>query len=195
MLSFACLFQKRVYSYGRMIADVNSNTLSYVNELGETSYLSGRLATRILACLNEDNKEKLENLMEFSNRLIFNPSYDAVESLYDFIEHADIEITDSGHLICFKRVRDDFTDVRTRKFDNSPGNVVKEPRNEVNPDRKQTCAKGLHVCAKHYLDYYPGERIIRCSVDPMNVVAIPDDYNNSKMRVCEYLVLDEVKDR
>jgi hypothetical protein len=31
-----------------------------------------------------------------------------------------------------------------------------------------------------------------CKVNPKNVVSIPADYNNSKMRVCEYEVIDEL---
>lgn len=182
----------RHYSHGRIEANVDTGQLSYLNENGDTRYLSGKLVTRVMEALNDRNSSRLENLMAFSDRLIDNPSYEAIERLYDFIEHADIEINEDGMLICFKKVKGDFTDVRTGTFDNSPGSLVQEPRNEVNPDNKITCAKGLHVCAKHYLSHYPGDRVIRCKVNPADVVAIPYDYNNSKMRTCGYYVLDEV---
>ena len=71
------------------------------------------------------------------------------------------------------------------------------PRNEVEDNPEKTCSAGLHVCSYDYLDNYSSsecdlDRVVICEVDPQDVVSIPSDYNNAKMRVCKYKVIDEI---
>jgi hypothetical protein len=61
-------------------------------------------------------------------------------------------------------------------------------RSKVDDDPNNTCSKGLHVASLPYLQHYPGSVTVLVKVNPANVVSIPTDYNNSKMRVCEYEV-------
>jgi acyl carrier protein len=71
------------------------------------------------------------------------------------------------------------------------------PRNEVNDDPTETCSHGLHVCAMSYLPSYrgaPGNHVLICSIHPKDVVSVPIEYHNAKMRVSEYLVIDEIVD-
>ncbi|CAM6053338.1 unnamed protein product [Sphagnum tenellum] len=56
----------------------------------------------------------LENMMK-------NPSKRAVDQLYTFVERNKMGITDDGFILAYKRVRGDFMDIYTGKFDNSPG--------------------------------------------------------------------------
>lgn len=131
----------------------------------------------------------LENLME-------NPSYRAVNELYGFLEAGSIPITENGTFLTYKKIAPDWTDIYSGKFDNSIGSIVKMPRNEVDEDSSITCSRGLHVCAFNYLSNYgtcSDNRVIICEVNPANVCAVPQDYNNTKMRVCEYKVIGEVK--
>jgi len=41
-------------------------------------------------------------------------------------------------------------------------------------------------------DQYSNGNLIEVKVNPMNVVAVPEDHNNEKMRVCEYEVLAKI---
>lgn len=140
------------------------------------------------------NERPYEHLVAFFERLMHNPSRDAVYQLYGFLVHNDIEITDDGYILCWKRVSKDYKDLYTGTIDNSLGMVVSVPRNTVDENKNETCSHGLHVAAKSYLPYYGGGRgvIIQCKVDPADVVAIPTDYYNAKMRVCRYTVLKDV---
>ena len=140
------------------------------------------------------NDRPYDHLVAFFERLMQNPSRDAVYQLYGFMVHNDIEITDDGHILCWKRVRSDYMDMFSGTFDNSPGTTVEVPRNYVDENKEQTCSHGLHVAAKSYLPHYGGGTgvIIQCKVDPADVVAIPSDYNKSKMRVCRYVVMKDV---
>ncbi|UOX40387.1 RIIB lysis inhibitor [Aeromonas phage GomatiRiver_11] len=140
------------------------------------------------------NGEPFEPLVAFFDNLMANPSRRAVYQLYDFLEHNDIEITDDGHFIAWKRVDSNFKDKYTGKFDNSPGTIVKVNRFQVDEDPNVTCSHGLHVAAKSYIPHYGGGsgKIIACKVNPADVVAIPTDYQNAKMRCAGYEVLYEV---
>jgi hypothetical protein len=150
--------------------------------------------------------EKLLNLLDegfdpapwikFLENLMRNPSYRSRECLYEFLDFFNAPITPEGKFIAFKRVRSDWKDIHSGTFDNSIGTTVKMPRYKVDDDPQNTCSSGLHVCADEYLKGYydSGDcRTLVVEVDPANVVAVPYDYNFSKMRVCEYTVLAEIE--
>lgn len=132
-------------------------------------------------------------LVRFAENLQKNPSYRAVNELFQFLEKNDHPITEDGCFIAYKKVREDFRDVHSGKFDNSPGKVVEMPRNEVNEDATQTCSAGLHVANYSYAQsFYSGGKMLEVEVNPADVVSIPIDYNQAKMRTCKYKVIGVV---
>lgn len=152
----------------------------------------GQLVDHILKAIK--NKKRVRYLVNFLDKLMSNPSYHIHTRLYDFLQHNDIEIQEDGDFIAFKNVNENFTDIYTGTFDNSVGSVVKMERNLVDDNDRNTCSAGLHVAAKHYLPNFSSTngKTIAVKVNPMNILSIPLDYGNSKMRTCEYLVLKEV---
>jgi hypothetical protein len=88
-------------------------------------------------------------------------------------------------------------DCASNTFDNSPGKTVTMPRNQVDEDDQRTCSAGLHVCSKSYIGHFGSgsDRIVSVKVHPRDVVSIPVDYNDAKMRTCGYVVLEDVTDR
>lgn len=134
-------------------------------------------------------------LAKFLDNIMSNPSERSRECLFDFITKFDAPITDDGCFVAFKGVRDNYMDCHSGKFDNSPGKLVQQDRDQCVEDPNVTCAAGLHVCASHYLDsFWTNKRVIAVKVNPRDVVSVPYDYNYSKMRVCEYLVLGDIED-
>lgn len=136
-----------------------------------------------------------EPLVLFTKNVRKNPSFRAVNELYQFLEKNNHPITESGKFIAYKKVRPDFKDIHSGTFDNSPGTVVEMPRNEVNEDPNQTCSRGLHCSNFKYASEHFGtstDTMLEVEVDPADVVAIPVDYNQAKMRVCKYKVLGVV---
>lgn len=132
-------------------------------------------------------------LLKFAENLAANPSFRAVNELYQFLEKNDHPITENGNFIAYKKVRDDFKDVHSGTFDNSVGRVVEIARNQVDEDATRTCSHGLHVANWDYAhQFYGGGVMLEVEVNPADVVAIPVDYNQSKMRVCRYKVLGVV---
>lgn len=141
----------------------------------------------------------VEPVLRFTERLLKNQRREAVESLYDFLAKNNIPITEDGHFIVYKKVRSDYKDIHSGTFDNSVGAKPRVEAWEVDANRDQTCAKGLHVCARQYLPSFrsydsKGDRVVVCKVDPADVVAVPRDYNHSKMRVCAYEVISELSE-
>ena len=137
----------------------------------------------------------IKNLQKFWLNLKENPSMNSVQQLYKFLEHNGHPITSDGCFIAYRSVREDFKDFHTGTMDNSVGQVVELPRNKVNDKPEETCSNGLHVASWAYAKDFGsgGRRMIEVKVDPKDVVCVPNDYNNTKMRVCKFSVLSEVE--
>ncbi|MGL5583657.1 MAG: hypothetical protein ACRDCE_22315, partial [Cetobacterium sp.] len=155
--------------------------------------ISNGVTERILKLIS-DGKDPA-HMVNFFEKLMENPSRRAVYELFGFLEHNDIEITEDGDFIAWKRVRSDYYDLYTGKMLNKPGTRVEVERWQVDEDSSVTCSHGLHVCAKHYLNNYYGGKgtILKVKVNPKDVVAIPTDYKNAKMRCAGYFCLEDTK--
>jgi hypothetical protein len=152
--------------------------------------LNNGLTKRLLQ-MKEDGFP-IDHMLAFLGNLMQNPSNSAITELYDFLEACSLPITEDGYFVAYKRIRADYTDVHSGKYDNSVGAKPNLPRGMVDDRRENTCSHGLHVCSLDYLTHFGGERLVLCKVNPKDVVSIPSDYNNTKMRVCEYRVLQEL---
>lgn len=160
--------------------------------------LRSTLVTRILDMMAQGD-EGFKSLVNFLERLLKNPSKSSVEQLWGFISHLDVDIDADGYIIGWKKVRakkDGLFDSRTGKVPNDIGNIVEMPRHMVDDNRDVTCSQGLHVGAWDYVTSFSGDTILKVKVDPADVVAVPTDYNDMKMRAAKYTVVAVVdKDR
>lgn len=143
-----------------------------------------------------DNNWPFQRLVNFGLKLANNPSAHSVEQLFPFLEHNKVILFDDGDFVLYKKVRNDFLDWYTGTIDNSPGKTVLMPREAVNHDPQQTCSYGLHAANWEYANshYHGGMgKMLVLKVNPAHVVSVPTDYNNSKIRVCEYYVEREIQ--
>ena len=137
-------------------------------------------------------------LLKFAANLQANPSFRAVNELFSFLEKNDHPITEAGNFIAYKRVRGNFKDIHSGTMDNSVGKTLEIPRNQVDEDATRTCSYGLHVANWDYAHTQfassdsQTDVMLEVEVNPADVVAVPIDYLNSKMRVCRYKVLGVV---
>ncbi len=154
-----------------------------------------------LASLNLDVKDQLFSFLVHNGHPITKNGY--------FIAYKAVQIKEkydpkTGELIKYQafdedtgeQLLEDFScDTVFAPFHQGPyGNIIKlgvpvtMPREECDADSNRTCSTGLHVGSMQYVRQFGhNERIIlQVLVDPRNVVAVPADYNNTKMRVCEY---------
>jgi hypothetical protein len=128
--------------------------------------------------------------MHFYARLQRNPSWRSVQQLYGFMQHTGIQITDEGMIRAYKSVNADMKDFYTRTIDNSPGQLIQYPRNRISDDPNHACHEGLHAGSLEYALNFGYQRVIVIvEIDPMNVVCVPYDHTQQKMRICEYKVI------
>lgn len=167
----------------------------------DVAVLSTPLQFRLIEMLKMSDKTlqavAYQSFAKFLRNLYQNPSYKSVQQLYGFLDANDLPITQNGTFLAYKKIRSDYKDIHSGTFDNSVGKTVEMPRNQVEDDPYKTCSAGLHVCSFGYLENYGSrelgvDRVVVCEVDPKDVVSIPVDYDNAKMRVCKYKVIDEM---
>lgn len=154
------------------------------------SFIPALLSKRIIEW--EEQGLPFEPLVNFHKKAIQNPNPESVIDLYDFLEVNKIAIDNDGDFIAYKKVKTKegrLVDVHTGTIPNDIGTVVKMDREKCNDNRLVTCSTGLHICAFGYLSSFSGDTIILCKVNPKDVVSVPVDYKQQKMRVCEYFVL------
>jgi transcriptional regulator with XRE-family HTH domain len=154
------------------------------------SKIDNSLTQRILQIIKEG--KPVGRMLKFMDNLMRNPAQFAIDELYDWLKGCNLPITDDGRFTAYRRVRADYKDCYTGTIDNSPGQIVFMKRSDVNPDRTQTCERGLHFCSAAYLPSYPGDRVMEVVVNPADVVSIPNDYNFTKGRTWRYEVVREV---
>ena len=62
-------------------------------------------------------------------------------------------------------------------------------RNEVDDNPDNTCSSGLHVAAYNYAKSFSSGHLVEVEINPEDVVAVPNDYDGEKMRVCKFKVV------
>lgn len=153
--------------------------------------INSSLVERILEMMRDGFN--VDSMLNFLENLMNNPSHQAVQELYGFLEVGMLPITTDGHFLAYKRVNDNYLDFFSGTVDHSIGTVVTMDRNQVDDNRHRTCSTGLHFCSLKYLpSYHSNEgKIIIVKINPADVVSIPTDYNNTKGRACRYEVIGE----
>lgn len=190
---------------GAITINPDDGTAIYAFDTNTAVDLPDTLANTLCEAVASSDRCGIRKLTKFATLLLDNNDDDIIAELFDFLLASDIQIDPDGRVICWKRVRDNYKDLYSGKFDNSPGKVCEVPRNAVDPDRQRTCSHGLHVCSKAYLPhYYSGQgRVIKVAVNPADFISIPDEYYGvaddgevtAKARVCRYEVLEDVTDQ
>jgi len=141
------------------------------------------------------NKLTVQPLVNFASKLSDNPSEKSKEQLYAFLIHNDFTITSNGDFVAYKKIGSDWKDLHSKTIDNIPGCEPFMPRDQVDDDPKRHCSRGLHVAnwdyAKNKYGSGSDNKMVMVTVNPMDVVSVPDDYNFSKIRVSKYRVLAE----
>ena len=162
------------------------------DDAGVEHRLQGYEITKLLELA--DTGFDIAPISEFAKRVRKNPSEAVRARLYEFMEHGQLPLTPRGTFITYKVVRGNYLDKHSGTFDNSVGQYVSMPREQVDDNDNRTCSTGLHVCSKDYIRSfrYGDDRLMVCEVAPEDVVSIPTDYNNTKMRTAAYTVIGEI---
>lgn len=165
-------------------------------EDGEVTFNGKRVENYAITKIKEMQGAGLpwKPLANFLERLLSNPSFRAVNELYKFLETENLPITEDGHFLAYKRVRDDWLDFHTGKILNKIGEFVTEPRNEVDDNPNHGCSKGLHAGALSYVrSFHSGGHLLIVKIDPADVVSVPNE-DVRKLRTWRYFVVSEMED-
>lgn len=179
--------QKVILEYGNGNIAIQGDKLFWKGEEFHST-----LSDRIIQMFQDGFS--VEPMVNFMENLMQNPSKRAVTELYGFLEKGQLPITPDGCFLAFKKVRADYKDIHSGKFDNSVGKVVEMERNRVDDDKDRTCSTGLHFCSQKYLNCFGGHdsRTMILKINPRDVVSIPSDYGDTKGRCCRYEVIGEL---
>ena len=132
-------------------------------------------------------------ILNFLEKLYANPLPSAIEDLLPFCAANDFMLWDDGDILGFKSVKQNWTDHHSGSFDNSPGQIVTMPRESVDADRNVTCSRGLHIAARAYAESFgQSGKLLVVKVNPIDVIAVPNDYDRQKMRCCRYQSICEI---
>lgn len=131
----------------------------------------------------------IDALNLFFRNLAENPNPISVEAFTAFMAKTRMPITDRGTFLAYKRVNYNYLDHHSCSFDNRPGAVCSMLRTDVDDRQDQTCSTGFHVCSHTYLSHFSAGVDLVVEINPRDVVAVPPDYQLSKMRLCSYRVL------
>jgi len=135
-----------------------------------------------------------ENLFNFLNKLMDNPSMRARNELYNFLEHENLPIAEDGDFFAYKAIRSDYKDIWSGKVTYNIGDIVKMERAEVNDDCTIGCSQGLHAGSMDYVNGYGNSDslIVLVKINPKNVVSVPSE-DSRKLRTCELEVVKHME--
>jgi hypothetical protein len=157
----------------------------------------------------ENGSEDWAPLVAFLEKVMNNPSENARNQLFLFLENREYDILTDGNILGYKglyNVSDGvyrsthsghaFVNDEEVVFDyvrQRVGDVVTMPRSEVDDNTGVGCSTGLHVSDFAYAKSY-GDVVMAVSVDPRDVVSVPHR-EVAKVRSCRYENLGIVTDR
>ncbi len=154
-------------------------------------------ATRLNYLLEEGFEDYAHRFIQWMEKIRQNPSYNCREQAYNFLDHDGMPLTETGNIIGYKGVRDDYKDKYSGQFDNSPGQVLEMERSGVDDNPNNGCSSGFHVGSHEYADSWAGSdgRLMEVEYNPKDIVSVPNEHGYGKLRVSKYKVIRELKNR
>lgn len=137
---------------------------------------SGLLMIGYLDEIVEELKEDNQNV---------NNTFRAVDRINTILNKNQIELEVKDEEVVASNA-EFYTDSYSRSMRIEIGVEQRIPREAVDPDRSRECSYGLHVGNMEYVASFSGTVTLAVVIDPADVIAIPRDYNGTKMRVCAY---------
>lgn len=160
------------------------------------------LTKQIVRFLNEGVSEWIP-LVDFFENVAANPQEHSREQLYEWLDRRDFSIAAGGMIVGYRGLRADLTSVHSGPgivngeavnghLDNTPGNTIEMARSSVEFNPGLGCSYGLHVGTYDYAKSWSNGGLVKVLVNPRDVVSVPTDCDAAKMRVCRYVVVEEI---
>lgn len=167
--------------------------------------VNNTLTSAILRFMDEGADFK--PLVNFFEKAATNPNEHSREQLYRWLDTHDFSLTPAGDIVGYKGVAFDEEhgyksqnsgeatvngEVKTGQIPNPLGAVVEMPRGSVQHDPSRGCHTGLHVGTWDYARNFSRDAVLEVHVNPRDVVSVPTDCSDAKMRVCRYVVVKPI---
>lgn len=171
--------------------------------------LRGEISDIIKKMFEDGKALDFKPLVNFLEKAKTNPSLKSVDDLYRWIKKGDLVIDPDGDIVAYKgvSVRADGVSVSvhsgtafvngeefTGQIPNVPGTIITMPRSEVNSNELIACSTGLHAGTFSYANSF-AQRLILVKINPRDVVSVPKDSSDQKLRVSRYTVLSQIDGR
>jgi len=158
--------------------------------------------------------EDYKPLVLFWEKIAQNPEQHSRENLHRWLQAAEFSITLDGDIVGYKGVQPRF-DNEGRKIGfesihtgpaivdgtpvdgnvpNDAGSVITMPRSQVTADPRVGCHVGLHVGTWDYAHSFSAGLVLEVHVNPRDVVSVPTDCSDRKMRVSRYKVVQRINE-
>jgi hypothetical protein len=158
--------------------------------------------TKAIAAFYAEGQDNFSPLVAFMEKIEMNPNEHSREMLFTWLTKHKFSICPDGDFIAYKGISQDNKSsssgraivngvLHDGRIPNLAGTIIEMPRDEVQHDPKVGCHTGLHVGNWRYASNF-ASKTIRVKVNPRDVVSVPSDSNDEKMRVCRYKVMEQV---
>lgn len=181
--------------------DIESSILRYKGEV-----VHGVLVDMIVRFFQEGNDD-FKPLVNMLEKIQHNPSEHSRDHLYRWLANNSFNIDKDGDIVAYKGVNsgEDNLSIHsgeaavdgktiTGRIPNRSGTAITMPRSSVQFDPAQGCSMGLHVGTWSYASSF-GAVTLKVKINPRDVVSVPTDCNDQKMRVCRYEVISVIDKR
>jgi hypothetical protein len=172
------------------------------------------LTDQILRFLEED-VEDWRPLVAFYENLAQNPNEHSREQLFNWLQRTgEFTITSDGHFLAYKGVAkrdngsgmEEFVSVNSGRairndeevngqIINHPGDVITMPRSDVQFNPSVGCSTGLHAGTWDYAYDFAQGAVLLVKINPRDVVSVPTDCAEQKLRVCRYEVVEVAEEK
>ena len=153
---------------------------------------SGSQAKDLISLIKLKNISGINALTNFLKNLSLNPSRIAQKELYNFCLSNGLPITPMGTVLLYKWVENNYLDKHSRTMLNKPGVIVWQKRDTCDLDSNNSCSTGLHLASFGYGKF--ASKLLVAEMNPANCIAVPDKYQNNKLRCTAYKILLEASD-
>ena len=169
--------------------------------------LKGFVIDKLLEFLRSGAKDA-QPILNFIEKLMFNPSKNSVDQLYTFLSYKSLPLTETGNIIAYKGVNADYYSKHGNKNTivitgvvnengcilNKIGETIEVARNCVDDNKDNHCSNGLHVGSYDYAKDWAGNNghLMMVEFNPCDAVSVPTDCNFQKLRTSKYKVIGEV---
>ena len=169
--------------------------------------LKGFVIDKLLEFLRSGAKDA-QPILNFIEKLMFNPSKNSVDQLYSFLSYKSLPLTEAGNIIAYKGVDSDYYSKHGNKNTivitgvvnengcilNKIGETIEVARNCVDDNKDNHCSNGLHVGSYDYAKDWAGNNghLMMVEFNPCDAVSVPTDCNFQKLRTSKYKVIGEV---